>query len=405
MFERRLKLGKFLGIGLYVHWSLGLWIIYVAFMNRADGVFTMLFSVALLLGAFLCVTLHEYGHAMAARHFGIGTADITLLPIGGVARLNRMPRIPWQELVVAIAGPAVNVVLAILLLIGFWAFTDGSIFSVVSASVDSLASAELPDQEVNANAMEIAEPGWGTIFAVGMLIVNLMLVFFNMIPAFPMDGGRVFRSLLAMLMEYRLATRIASRIGLLCAAMMAFAALQLFDSPNWVLVLISAFIGYAGISEAKQVDVMETVRGLTVGQVMIQSTESIPMDMSIVEVADRWSAVRAESLPVLSLPGTVVGILRLRDVLDAMEKGVDSRTTAGELVDREQHIETMQIDEELESALMRVGRQFRQVPVVDPSGRLVGTVEIDSMLLRAKLSGFNGRRVEQQLESYFDQTT
>ncbi len=118
LLDRRLKLGTFLGIGLYVHWSFALVIAYVAISTRSLGAIGVAFSITQLLGVFLCVTLHEYGHAMAARRFGIATADITLLPIGGVARLRRMPRIPWQELVVAIAGPAVNVVIVIV--IGPW---------------------------------------------------------------------------------------------------------------------------------------------------------------------------------------------------------------------------------------------------------------------------------------------
>ncbi|MFK8114494.1 MAG: site-2 protease family protein [Rubripirellula sp.] len=403
LLDRRLKLGTFLGIGLYVHWSFGLLVAYAAISNRADGIGAMAFAVAMLLGAFSCVTLHEYGHAMAARRFGIGTADITLLPIGGVARLKRMPRIPWQELVVAVAGPAVNVVIASLLLIGFLTISDGSALSAIVASFGSMFSAEPLDEEMIATIMELSNPSW-TTFAVVMLMVNLMLVLFNMVPAFPMDGGRVFRSLLAMTMDYRRATWIASRVGLLCAVIMAVLALS-SDPPNPIPVLIAAFIGYAGIAEARQVDVMESIRGLTVRQVMIHSQESIAMDMPLSQIAQRWETIDAPALPVVSLPGTVVGMLGLREVIDAVVTGKDPMTTAGQLIDHEKMVGWMQVDELLDAALMRTGRQARLIPVVDATNRLIGVVDVESMIARGKLSRHMPSTIEPALDQFFDQIT
>jgi Zn-dependent protease/CBS domain-containing protein len=404
LFDRRLKLGTFLGIGLYMHWTFALLVAYVAISNFDGGWIGMAFAVAVLLGAFLCVTLHEYGHAMAARGFGIGTADITLLPIGGVARLRQMPRIPWQELVVAIAGPAVNVAIATGLLFGFWLLGDSSSPSVITVIVESVFSSEPMDDEMIATLMELSNPSW-TTFAVAMLMVNAMLVLFNMIPAFPMDGGRVFRSLLAMGLDYRKATLIASRVGLVCAVMMVILALDT-ENPKPFLILIAAFIGYAGIAEARQVDIMESVRGLTVGQVMVHSSESIPMDMPLSEIAKRWETLRVSALPVLSLPGTVVGILRLRDVIDAIEKGDDPLTTAGQLVDHETTIECVRGDEALEVALLRSGQQTRIIPVVDADNRFMGIVDVESMLARGKLAKLvRPLDPRTEPETYFDQTT
>ena len=198
MFEKRLKLGTFLGIGLYVHWTFALLLGYLAYDAREYGAPGMLFAVAVSIGVFTCVTLHEYGHAMAARRFGIPTVDITLLPIGGVARLERMPRIPWRELVVAVAGPAVNVVIGTLLAIGIGLFAREQLFEFMSSlgTLDPLSA-----------------PSFIAFFFF-ILMANVILVVFNMIPAFPMDGGRVFRSLMAMVTDYRKATYIASRVGL-----------------------------------------------------------------------------------------------------------------------------------------------------------------------------------------------
>ncbi len=223
---RRLKLGNFLGIDLFVHWTFGLVIAYVVFASSDTGTEGMAFAVTQLLGVFLCVTLHEYGHAMAARQFGISTADITLLPIGGVARLKRMPRIPWQELVVAVAGPAVNVAIGAALIAGFFALTDLTVLAAtLRYFVASIMGLPLDEQTVATVNEVFTSPSFAG-YAVTMLIINIMLVLFNMIPAFPMDGGRVFRSLLAMGIDYRKATRIASRVGLGCACLLAFCGAQ-----------------------------------------------------------------------------------------------------------------------------------------------------------------------------------
>ncbi len=383
LLDRRLKLGTFLGIGLYVHWSFMLVVAYVAITTRAGGPTGMAFGIAQLLGVFFCVTLHEYGHAMAARRFGIGTADITLLPIGGVARLQRMPRIPWQELVVAVAGPAVNVVIAVALLVGFVLFSDANlVWAFWAGTVDQ--------EMVNAMFEMLTSPSL-IGFAILMLIVNVMLVLFNMIPAFPMDGGRVFRSVMAMGMDYRRATMIASRVGLLCAVLMAFFALST-DPPNPVLVLIALFIGYAGIAEARQVDVMEQVRGLTPRQVMIQVPATLPIDTPLDQVADQWKSTSLAALPVVAPDGMVVGMLRLADVARAIAAGTDATSTAGQLVNYELTPEAIGVDEELEGALTRTGKHFRQIPVVDDVGRLLGVVDLDSMLARGEISKHRDNR-------------
>jgi Zn-dependent protease len=413
LLDRRLKLGTFLGIGLYVHWSFALVIVYVAISTRSLGAIGIAFSITQLLGVFLCVTLHEYGHAMAARRFGIATADITLLPIGGVARLRRMPRIPWQELVVAIAGPAVNVLIVILLVLGFFVFTDASVLrALISYFAYSLSGAEMNDAMVQTMIEVFTSPSL-LGFAVLMLIVNIMLVVFNMIPAFPMDGGRVFRSLLAMKLEYRQATFIASRVGLACAALMAVYAMSA-DPPQLIPVLIAVFIAYAGISEARHVEVIESVRGLTAGQVMVRSEAALPLDMRLFEIIQRWQTVGMSALPVLSIAGTVVGMLRLDEVIAALEAGKDPATTAGQLIDHSTEVGTVQVDEDLESALLRTGKHRRQIPVVDVAGQLQGILDLDSMLIRGELSkrlastdrfAATDRRVGSVSSERFDQTT
>src|SRR5439155_14791004 len=182
-----LKLGQVLGIKLFVHWTfliLLTWV-FVMHLGSGDSAAAAAQGVLFVLVLFACVLLHEMGHALTAARYGVKTRDITLLPIGGVARLERMPTEPKQELLVALAGPAVNVAIAGLILLGWWAVMG-----------------RMP-----------GPAAWETEFFPQLLAVNLFLVVFNMVPAFPMDGGRVLRSLLAQRMDYIRATLIAARIG------------------------------------------------------------------------------------------------------------------------------------------------------------------------------------------------
>jgi Zn-dependent protease len=180
------KIANLAGIGVYLHWSF--WVLPAWILLSAGGGLTgALGSVLFVFAIFGCVVLHELGHALMARHYGIGTRDITLYPIGGVASLERIPRRPSQELAIALAGPAVNVVIAgtlfgALLVAGVG--TQGPTFSLVGGS-----------------------------FLLNLLAVNVALVVFNMLPAFPMDGGRVLRAFLAMRVPYLRATEIAVRVG------------------------------------------------------------------------------------------------------------------------------------------------------------------------------------------------
>ena len=183
------KLGRILGIDVYLHATFLLLLGLIASAHAVAGgsLVAGLSSVSFLGAIFLCVLLHEFGHALMARRYGIKTRDITLLPIGGVAHLERMPNKPAQELWVALAGPAVNVVIAGAL--AAWLSVTNS-----WSALTSLSSTSGP-------------------FAERLLAVNAMLVLFNLLPAFPMDGGRVLRALLAMRLDYARATRIATITG------------------------------------------------------------------------------------------------------------------------------------------------------------------------------------------------
>jgi Zn-dependent protease len=214
-------LGTISGIRIRIHWTFFLLPIYIYFSSllAGSGIAAATVSILFVLAIFGCVLLHELGHALAARQFGIDTRDITLLPIGGVAALERMPRNPWQELWIAVAGPLVNVTIAATLFVGL--------------SLTPLATAGLAGK-----------------FLTQLMFANIVLVVFNMIPAFPMDGGRVLRSVLAMFKDYSVATNIAATVGKIVAISFAFFALT---SGNLMLLLVAAFVYFAAHSENVQV--------------------------------------------------------------------------------------------------------------------------------------------------------
>jgi Zn-dependent protease len=227
-----LKIASISGIEVRIHLTFLLFLVWIWFgYYEIAGVGGATQGVLLFLALFACVLLHEFGHAFAARAFGIQTADITLLPIGGVARLNRIPDEPWQELVVAVAGPLVNVVIAAALL-----------FVIHEAApLDQLESIENPRIEL---LTQLAS-------------VNIMLVKFNLIPAFPMDGGRVLRALLAMAMPYSRATWIAARIG---QALAICLAIYSFFGPGRdpILIFIAFFIFIGASQEAAMARMRQT---------------------------------------------------------------------------------------------------------------------------------------------------
>lgn len=218
------RIGQLAGIGIHLHWTFLILPLVVGFSSfTTGGTAAAAGAVAFVLTIFGCVVLHELGHALMARQFGIATRDITLLPIGGVARLESMPRRPSQELAVALAGPAVNVVIAAALFAGMFLSSGG---------LSGLAAGLLHGS-----------------FLAKLFGANVALVVFNMLPAFPMDGGRVLRSIMAMHMPYERATRIAAGVGQGMAVL--FGVLGLFTS--WTLMLIAFFVWVAARAEANMV--------------------------------------------------------------------------------------------------------------------------------------------------------
>jgi Zn-dependent protease len=218
---RSWKIGTLFGIGIYVHATFLLLPLFVFFANLVGGQLGVaLYALTMIPAVFGCVVLHELGHALTARHYGIETRDITLYPIGGVARLERLPQRPWEEFWIALAGPAVNVVIALGLGLG-------------------LFPAAL--QNPTAFIQSIAE---GNILAY-LFFANVLLVAFNMLPAYPMDGGRVLRALLATQLGHLEATTIAVKVGFIMAILFVFPGMLL----NPMFPIMGIFIILAGQQE------------------------------------------------------------------------------------------------------------------------------------------------------------
>jgi len=253
-----LKIGRIRGIDLRVHVTFLFIVALFAFQYRdfgSNGWQGALFGLLYVLLLFACVVLHELGHSLVAQRFGVKVRDITLWPIGGVARMEEIPRKPGQELLVAIAGPAVNFVIAAILgtvLIGLFA---------VGALGDIMRLPEL-----------MSQPSWETLLLY-LFATNLGLGLFNLIPAFPMDGGRVLRSLLALGLPYVQATRVAVGVGQGIALLLGLAGLLI--PGQFTLVLIAGFIFFGAGQEGQMTAARELLGGLTVRQAA--SRPSVPL--------------------------------------------------------------------------------------------------------------------------------
>ena len=348
-----IRLGRYAGIDVYLHVT---FVLFLLFMAAAHGVAEGTVGAAVRGGGFFaavfaCVLLHEFGHALAARRFGIRTRDITLLPIGGVARLERMPERPIQELWVALAGPAVNVAIAAVLLL----------WLAVSSQALSLAG------------VEIARGS----FAMRLLVVNVMLVLFNMVPAFPMDGGRVLRALLAMRMDYAKATRIAATLGQGIA--LVFAALGLLGlfggNGNPLLLFIALFVWIGASQESGAVQFRSALGGARVDEAMLPDFVTLRPDESLGRAVDLILAGSQEDFPVLDQSG-VVGILTRQRLLAGLSSG-GKEVAVGSVMEREFRV--VRAGDALEGVMAsESGHPPRIVPVVSGSA-LVGLLTWDNV--------------------------
>jgi Zn-dependent protease/CBS domain-containing protein len=341
------KLGKFAGIDVYMHATFLLLLAFVGYSYylREASLASVLGGIAFILALFGCVVLHEYGHALTARRYGIVTRDITLYPMGGVARLERMPDDPRQELNVALMGPAVNVVIAMVLfgvLVLMGGFTSFGALSLNSGS-----------------------------FLERLMLVNVSLVLFNLLPAFPMDGGRVVRSLLAMRMEYTRATQIAATIGQGMAVL--FGLVGLFTNP--FLVFIAFFVWIGAEQEASMTRMKSSLGGIPVSRAMVTEFRSVEAHQPLSDVVGLILSGSQHDFPVLRMD-RVVGILTRQDLMKALaQRGEDAPVNSIMRTD----FQTADSYEMLEKAFIRLQAcQCHTMPILH-GGQLVGLLTMENV--------------------------
>ena len=317
------------GIQLRIHVTFLLLIAWVALGSASAAVFVLLL--------FLCVVLHEFGHAFAAKAYGISTPDITLLPIGGVARLERMPEEPKQELVIAIAGPLVNVIIALCLYV-------------------VIGSRELMNPAIVQRGDMLTQ----------LLQINVVLVLFNLLPAFPMDGGRVLRALLATRLSFARATQIAANVGQAFAFIFGF--IGLFWNPFLLFIALFVYIGAS--QEAALAQMRDVSRRFPVSSAMVREFRSLPDTATLEEAVDALLATSQHDFPVLDGSGNVAGILTRHDLIGALRKN-DPAIRVADVMRRDCPVVTTGTRFEEAFRIMQESN-CPALPVLDGMKRLVG---------------------------------
>lgn len=348
-----LQLGRYAGIKVQIHWTFWLLFLFVSVMVFAgEGGLTDLFwHFAFIFALFFCVILHEFGHALTAKKYGIGTRSITMLPIGGVASLEEIPENPKEEFYIAVAGPLVNVVLAILL------------YFIVPL-----------DQFLGQNP-ETLEEQLATItagnFLFYLLMVNIALVAFNMLPAFPMDGGRIFRALLSMKLGRIRATRAASAMGKLMA--LIFFVIGLFYSV--ILAVIAVFIYFGAHSENIMIQQLSLLEGNSVRDAMITEYSILDPDAPLSAAIDKILASTEQNF-VVAGNGDVQGVLYMEDLASAL-KSRGKEIKVREVMDTD--VTILQASEPLTQGYRQLQRGRKNFfPVMD-NGEIVGVLDMNNI--------------------------
>ncbi|WP_194774447.1 site-2 protease family protein [Pararhodonellum marinum] len=286
-----LYLGTFRQVKVFIHWTFSLLLLWIIISNLRAGAPTedILWTILFVLALFFCVILHEFGHALAAQRYGIGTKDITLLPIGGLARLEKMPEDPKQELWVALAGPLVNVVIFI--------------FLSIALSITGFNLENLEELKINGNTIILF-----------LASANLILALFNMLPAFPMDGGRVLRAFLAIKLPRHKATQIAGSIGQMLAIVFVFYGL--FNNP--ILVLIGIFIFLGAGAEVSHTQQESFLKGYKVKDAMMMKFQLLSYDAPLSKAVEKLLNSQATHFVVVK-DDVAVGTLSRNEIIKGLK--------------------------------------------------------------------------------------
>lgn len=359
------------GIPIRVHASFLLILIWAAWIGLSDAqgesaLSSVGFMVLFTLLLFFCVVLHELGHSLVAQAYGVKVHDVTLWPIGGIARLAGMPRKPSQEFLITAAGPAVNLVLAVLLAaLAFGWIGPRTVLHIFSTG---RGFARLLDAQS------------GQSLVVLLALQNILLAVFNLIPAFPMDGGRLLRSFLAVFFPFRTATRAASYIGQAVAVVLL--GVSFLPPVNLFLTLVAAFVFLAAWQERSQVMAVENLAGLTVRDAMQPLGVRLAPCDNVRETVRRLAAVPQSAYAVVDA-GRLTGIITRGGLLSAVKKAKDTDTVEQYLAHGpagvgSQSVPQIAPDEPLASAQERL--QAERAAVVVDRGVVLGIITRSDIL-------------------------
>ena len=342
-------IGRIFGSEIRVHMTFFLLLLWIGVAHyQQGGAAAALDGVLFIIALFACVVAHEFGHALTARRYGIKTPDITLLPIGGVARLERMPEKPGQEIAVALAGPAVNIVIAIVLIL----------FLGAQADLQALESLENP----------------ALSFVARLASVNLFIAIFNLIPAFPMDGGRVLRAILATRMNRTRATQMAATVGQGFAFLLGFLGLT---AGNPLLIFIAIFVYLAAGAEAQATGLQDVARNMGVRDAMIVHFEALGPQSTIGDAADALVRTTQHEFPVLDGGGRLRGVLTRNAMVQALHQHGPDFPVLEAMTD---DVPSIPLGARLDKALdaLQAGRA-PAVGITDTDGRLAGYITAENI--------------------------
>jgi Zn-dependent protease len=343
-----LLIGRIAGIRILIHWTFLLLLGFIVFteMRKGSDAVAIIATIGFVLALFICILLHELGHSLTAKRFGIKTRKITLLPIGGLASLERIPEDPKQELWVSLAGPTVNVVIALLL----YPFVS-SFGSFLEPGIGDLASTK------------------GFLYS--LFRVNVTLVLFNVIPAFPMDGGRVLRALLALRLDRGQATRIAAGLGQLIA--IGFIFFGLFNNP--FLVLIGIFVYFGAKTENVVVQHIELLKDYTVRHAMMTNFVTLSANDTVKDAADKLLSGSDQDLIVVD-NDQAIGVMTRYQIINSLKEN-RSPVSVLEVMDR--NFDSVKINDSLTEVYTNAQRKPNAFYPVLENHQLRGVIDRNNL--------------------------
>jgi len=354
------KLGRFKGIDVYIHYTF--WLIFVwvgsIYWMRNKEIYSVIEGILFVITIFGCVLLHEFGHALTAQKYGINTQDITLLPIGGLAKLDKIPEEPIQEFWITLAGPSVNVIIALLLFIILY----------FSGNYEPLSNVSLTEGS----------------FLEKLMLINIVLVIFNILPAFPMDGGRILRAVLAMNMNYTKATQISVVIGQGMAFIFGF--IGLFTNP--FLVIIALFVWIGATTEGSMVQIKSLLGGIPVKDAMITNFKTLNAEDKLSKAVELVLSGSQKEFPVMK-DHIVIGILTEKDLLKGLSQKGQTSIVSDVMVT---NFKTVGDSDLLDSAFFQFEKFDSKTMPVLKNGKLIGLLTLDNIGEFVSIRGALGER-------------